>query len=42
MVAGKPRIPLFAGGRGIMTGEDLSYDYNFVQVSSVSFRLKLG
>ncbi|KAK2743418.1 hypothetical protein FQN57_004883 [Myotisia sp. PD_48] len=28
-VAGKPRIALFAGENGIMTGEELSYDYNF-------------
>ena len=28
-VAGKPRMALFAGSRGIMTGEELSYDYNF-------------
>ncbi|GFF95160.1 histone-lysine N-methyltransferase ash1 [Aspergillus udagawae] len=28
-VAGKPRMALFAGDHGIMTGEELSYDYNF-------------
>ncbi|KAJ5594481.1 uncharacterized protein N7459_000689 [Penicillium hispanicum] len=28
-VAGKPRMALFAGDRGVMTGEELSYDYNF-------------
>lgn len=28
-VNGKPRMALFAGDRGIMTGEELSYDYNF-------------
>ncbi|KAJ5219894.1 Histone-lysine N-methyltransferase (Ash1) [Penicillium chermesinum] len=28
-VAGKPRMALFAGDQGIMTGEELSYDYNF-------------
>lgn len=28
-VAGKPRMALFAGDRGIMTGEELTYDYNF-------------
>ena len=28
-VAGKPRMALFAGDRGIMTGQELSYDYNF-------------
>jgi len=32
-VAGKPRMALFAGDRGIMTGEELSYDYNFEYVS---------
>lgn len=24
-----PRMALFAGDRGIMTGEELTYDYNF-------------
>ncbi|KAL8952201.1 MAG: hypothetical protein Q9222_001856 [Ikaeria aurantiellina] len=28
-VAGKPRMALFAGEDGIMTGEELTYDYNF-------------
>ena len=28
-VAGKPRMALFAGDYGIMTGEELTYDYNF-------------
>ncbi|KZF20518.1 SET domain-containing protein [Xylona heveae TC161] len=28
-VAGKPRMALFAGERGVMTGEELTYDYNF-------------
>jgi len=28
-VAGKPRMALFAGEAGIMTGEELTYDYNF-------------
>lgn len=28
-VNGKPRMALFAGHRGIMTGEELTYDYNF-------------
>jgi [histone H3]-lysine4 N-trimethyltransferase ASH1L len=28
-VNGKPRMALFAGERGIMTGEELTYDYNF-------------
>lgn len=29
VVAGKPRMALFAGDRPIMTGEELTYDYNF-------------
>ena len=28
-VQGKPRMALFAGDNGIMTGEELTYDYNF-------------
>ncbi|USP82662.1 hypothetical protein yc1106_09936 [Curvularia clavata] len=28
-VGGEPRMALFAGSRGIMTGEELTYDYNF-------------
>ncbi|EOA81247.1 uncharacterized protein SETTUDRAFT_122803 [Exserohilum turcica Et28A] len=28
-VGGEPRMALFAGPRGIMTGEELTYDYNF-------------
>jgi hypothetical protein len=28
-VSGKPRMALFAGESGIMTGEELTYDYNF-------------
>ena len=28
-VDGKPRMALFAGDRNIMTGEELTYDYNF-------------
>lgn len=28
-VAGKPRMALFAGESGIMTGDELTYDYNF-------------
>ena len=28
-VHGKPRMALFAGDHGIMTGEELTYDYNF-------------
>ncbi|KAJ5885004.1 Histone-lysine N-methyltransferase (Ash1) [Penicillium taxi] len=35
-VAGKPRMALFAGDRGIMTGEELSYDYNFNPYSNKS------
>ncbi|MCJ1395365.1 hypothetical protein MMC18_008249 [Xylographa bjoerkii] len=33
-VAGKPRMALFAGDRGVMTGEELTYDYNFDPFSS--------
>jgi len=29
IVDGKPRMALFAGDRPIMTGEELTYDYNF-------------
>ena len=32
-VAGKPRMALFAGEKGIMAGEELTYDYNFECVS---------
>jgi histone-lysine N-methyltransferase ASH1L len=28
-VGGKPRMALFAGDQGIMTGDELTYDYNF-------------
>lgn len=28
-VGGKPRMALFAGEKGIMTGDELTYDYNF-------------
>ncbi|KAI5209354.1 hypothetical protein AUEXF2481DRAFT_616729 [Aureobasidium subglaciale EXF-2481] len=28
-VGGQPRMALFAGERGILTGEELTYDYNF-------------
>lgn len=28
-VNNKPRMALFAGDEGIMTGEELTYDYNF-------------
>lgn len=33
-VAGKPRMALFAGDEGIMTGEELTYDYNFENFSA--------
>ena len=36
-VAGKPRVALFAGERGIATGEELTYDYNFKCVQTHSF-----
>ncbi|KAI0838071.1 SET domain-containing protein [Hypoxylon sp. FL0890] len=29
IVSGQPRVALFAGDRPIMTGEELTYDYNF-------------
>lgn len=28
-VAGQPRMALFAGPDGVLTGEELTYDYNF-------------
>ncbi|KAH9868240.1 hypothetical protein J1614_007312 [Plenodomus biglobosus] len=28
-VGGEPRMALFAGSRGVMTGDELTYDYNF-------------
>ena len=31
-VAGKPRMAQVAGEQGIMTGEELTYDYNFEYV----------
>ena len=33
LVDGEPRMALFAGRRGIMTGEELTYDYNFEYVA---------
>ncbi|KAF2703941.1 hypothetical protein K504DRAFT_442736 [Pleomassaria siparia CBS 279.74] len=33
-VGGEPRMALFAGSRGIMTGDELTYDYNFDPFSS--------
>ncbi|KAH0182988.1 SET domain-containing protein, partial [Aureobasidium melanogenum] len=35
-VEGQPRIALFVGDRGISTGEELTYDYNFNPYSSKS------
>jgi SET domain-containing protein len=35
-VGGEPRMALFAGRRGIMTGEELTYDYNFEYVYKTS------
>lgn len=32
MVKGRPRMALFAGAEGIVTGEELTYDYNFEYV----------
>ena len=40
IVAGKPRMALFAGDDGIMTGEELTYDYNFEYVVK-HFRFEL-
>lgn len=39
IVRGEPKMALFAGPRGIMTGEELTYDYNFeyVIISSSTF-----
>src|SRR5262245_51613505 len=36
-VGGEPRMALFAGRRGIMTGEELTYDYNFECVLTIRF-----
>lgn len=33
VVSGQPRMALFAGNRPIMTGEELTYDYNFAPYS---------
>ena len=44
-VAGKPRMALFAGEDGIMTGDELTYDYNFESVgppSSIPGRLLIA
>ncbi|KAI9752770.1 MAG: hypothetical protein M1815_000283 [Lichina confinis] len=35
-VAGKPRMALFAAEKGIMTGDELTYDYNFDPFSTKS------
>lgn len=35
----KPRMALFAGAEGIMTGEELTYDYNFEYVTWSSCRI---
>ena len=35
-VEGEPRMALFAGEGGIMTGDELTYDYNFEYVPSRS------
>ena len=37
-VEGKPRMALFAGDKGIMTGEELTYDYNFNPFSAKSIQ----
>ncbi|ORY19837.1 hypothetical protein BCR34DRAFT_595283 [Clohesyomyces aquaticus] len=38
-VGGEPRMALFAGSRGIMTGEELTYDYNFDPFSSKNIQI---
>jgi histone-lysine N-methyltransferase ASH1L len=41
-VSGQPRMALFAGDRGILTGEELTYDYNFEYVlNQILIRMKL-
>lgn len=37
MVNGEPRMALFAGEDGIMTDEELTYDYNFEYVSKLFY-----
>lgn len=32
IVKGEPKMALFAGPNGIMTGQELTYDYNFEYV----------
>ncbi|KAF2205891.1 hypothetical protein GQ43DRAFT_467746 [Delitschia confertaspora ATCC 74209] len=38
-VGTEPRMALFAGARGIMTGEELTYDYNFDPFSSKNIQI---
>ncbi|KAF1913567.1 hypothetical protein BDU57DRAFT_520492 [Ampelomyces quisqualis] len=38
-VGGEPRMALFAGSRGIMTGEELTYDYNFDPFSQKNIQI---
>jgi len=40
-VAGKPRMALFAGENGIMSGEELTYDYNFEYVAHQIIQMRL-
>jgi len=38
-VEGKPRMALFAGDRGIMTGDELTYDYKFDPFSAMNIQM---
>jgi len=38
-VAGRPRMALFAGDRGIVAGEELTYDYNFDPFSTKNVQI---
>jgi histone-lysine N-methyltransferase ASH1L len=41
IVSGQPRMALFAGDRPIMTGEELTYDYNFDPFSAKNVQICL-
>ncbi|KAF2856561.1 hypothetical protein T440DRAFT_494398 [Plenodomus tracheiphilus IPT5] len=38
-VGGEPRMALFAGSRGVMTGDELTYDYNFDPFSQKNIQI---
>ncbi|KAL6712579.1 hypothetical protein ACN47E_000456 [Coniothyrium glycines] len=38
-VNGEPRMALFAGSKGVMTGEELTYDYNFDPFSQKNIQI---